>query len=113
MSYNEKEIELIQFWKDNQIFEKSVEQRPEKNPYIFYDGPPFATGLPHYGHILSFVTKDAFPRYWTMKGYHCERKWGWDCHGLPIESICEKALNLKQKNEIYEMGVSDFNEFCR
>jgi len=113
MSYNEKEIELIQFWKDNQIFEKSVEQRPEKNPYIFYDGPPFATGLPHYGHILSFVTKDVFPRYWTMKGYHCERKWGWDCHGLPIESICEKALNLKQKNEIYEMGVSDFNEFCR
>ncbi|MBA7522283.1 Isoleucine--tRNA ligase 2 [subsurface metagenome] len=113
MSYNEKEIELIQFWKDNKIFEKSVEQRPEKNPYIFYDGPPFATGLPHYGHILSFVTKDAFPKYWTMKGYRCERKWGWDCHGLPIESICEKALNLKRKNEIYEMGISNFNEFCR
>ncbi|MFX0081636.1 MAG: isoleucine--tRNA ligase [Candidatus Hodarchaeota archaeon] len=113
MSYNEKEIELIQFWKDNKIFEKSVEQRPENNPYIFYDGPPFATGLPHYGHILSFVTKDVFPRYWTMKGYHCERKWGWDCHGLPIESICEEALNLRQKNEIYEMGISEFNEFCR
>lgn len=113
MSYNEKEIELIQFWKDNKIFEKSVEQRPENNPYIFYDGPPFATGLPHYGHILSFVTKDVFPRYWTMKGHRCERKWGWDCHGLPIESICEKILNLKQKNEIYEMGVSNFNEFCR
>jgi len=113
MSYNEKEIELIQFWKDNKIFEKSVEQRPEKNPYIFYDGPPFATGLPHYGHILSFVSKDVFPRYWTMRGYRCERKWGWDCHGLPIESICEKALNLKRKNEIYEMGISNFNEFCR
>jgi isoleucyl-tRNA synthetase len=113
MSYNEKEIELIQFWKDNQIFEKSVEIRPKKKPYIFYDGPPFATGLPHYGHILSFVTKDVFPRYWTMKGYRCERKWGWDCHGLPIESICEKILNLKQKNEIYEMGLSNFNEFCR
>jgi isoleucyl-tRNA synthetase len=113
MSYNEKEIELIQFWKDNKIFEKSVEQRPQSNPYIFYDGPPFATGLPHYGHILSFVTKDVFPRYWTMKGYRCERKWGWDCHGLPIESICEEALNLRMKNEIYEMGVSNFNEFCR
>ena len=113
LSYNEKEIELIQFWKDNQIFEKSIEQRPENNPYVFYDGPPFATGLPHYGHILSFVTKDVFPRYWTMKGYRCERKWGWDCHGLPIESICEKALNLKQKNEIIEMGLSNFNEYCR
>jgi len=113
VSYCEKEKELIQFWKENKIFEKSVEQRPEANPYVFYDGPPFATGLPHYGHILSFVTKDLFPRYWTMKGYRCERKWGWDCHGLPIESICEEALNIKQKNEIYEMGISNFNEFCR
>ena len=113
MSYNEKEINLIQFWEDNKIFEKSVDQRSENKPYIFYDGPPFATGLPHYGHILSFVTKDVFPRYWTMKGYRCERKWGWDCHGLPIESICEEALNIRQKNEIYEMGISNFNEFCR
>ena len=113
VSYNEKEKELIQFWKENKIFEKSVEQRSDNNSYIFYDGPPFATGLPHYGHILSFVTKDLFPRYWTMKGYRCERRWGWDCHGLPIESICEKALNLKQKNEIYELGVGNFNEFCR
>lgn len=113
ITYNEKEVELLEFWKENEIFEKSVEQRPKNKPYIFYDGPPFATGLPHYGHILSFVTKDVFPRYWTMKGHRCERKWGWDCHGLPIESICEKALNLKQKNEIYEMGLDDFNEFCR
>ncbi len=113
MSYIEKEEEIIQFWKENKIFEKSVESRSKKNPYIFYDGPPFATGLPHYGHILSFVTKDVFPRYWTMKNRRCERKWGWDCHGLPIESICERELNLKQKNEIYEMGLSEFNEFCR
>lgn len=113
MSYNEKEIELIQFWNSHQIFEKSIEQRPENNPYVFYDGPPFATGLPHYGHILSLVTKDVFPRYWTMKGYHCERRWGWDCHGLPIESICEKSLNIRKKNEIFEMGVSNFNDFCR
>ncbi|MFX1386516.1 MAG: isoleucine--tRNA ligase, partial [Promethearchaeota archaeon] len=103
----------MQFWKKNKIFEKSVEQKPKDKPYIFYDGPPFATGLPHYGHILSFVTKDVFPRYWTMKGYYCERRWGWDCHGLPIESICERALNLKQKNEICEMGIDKFNEFCR
>ena len=113
MSYIKKEEEIIQFWKENKIFEKSVESRSKKKPYVFYDGPPFATGLPHYGHILSFVTKDVFPRYWTMKNHRCERKWGWDCHGLPIESICERALNLKQKNEIYEMGLSEFNEFCR
>ncbi len=113
MLYIEKEEEIIQFWKENKIFEKSVESRSIKNPYIFYDGPPFATGLPHYGHILSFITKDVFPRYWTMKNHRCERKWGWDCHGLPIESICERELNLKQKNEIYEMGLSEFNEFCR
>ena len=113
MSYNEKEEEIIQYWKENKIFEKSVESRSKKNPYVFYDGPPFATGLPHYGHILSFVTKDVFPRYWTMKNHRCERKWGWDCHGLPIESICERELKIKQKNEIYEMGLSEFNEFCR
>ncbi|MFX1280545.1 MAG: isoleucine--tRNA ligase [Promethearchaeota archaeon] len=113
MSYNEKEKKLIQFWNDNQIFERSVEERPENKPYVFYDGPPFATGRPHYGNILSIVTKDVFPRYWTMKGYRCERRWGWDCHGLPIESVCEKSLNIKQKNEIYEMGIADFNEFCR
>ena len=113
MSYNEKELELIQFWKDNHIFEKSIEQRSESNPYVFYDGPPFATGLPHYGHILSFVTKDVFPRYWTMKGFRSERRWGWDCHGLPIESICERALDIRQKNEIFEMGLKEFNEFCR
>ncbi|MHA1671155.1 MAG: isoleucine--tRNA ligase [Promethearchaeota archaeon] len=113
MSYIQKEEDIIQFWKENKIFEKSVESRSKKNPYVFYDGPPFATGLPHYGHILSFVTKDVFPRYWTMKNHRCERKWGWDCHGLPIESICERELNLKQKNEIYEMGLREFNEFCR
>ena len=113
MSYIQKEEEIIQFWKENKIFEKSIESRSKKNQYVFYDGPPFATGLPHYGHILSFVTKDVFPRYWTMKNHRCERKWGWDCHGLPIESICERELNLKQKNEIYEMGLSKFNEFCR
>ncbi|MFX1309059.1 MAG: isoleucine--tRNA ligase [Promethearchaeota archaeon] len=113
MPYKEKEIDVMQFWKKNEIFEKSFEQKPKDKPYIFYDGPPFATGLPHYGHILSFVTKDVFPRYWTMKGYYCERRWGWDCHGLPIESICERALNLKQKNEICEMGIDKFNEFCR
>jgi isoleucyl-tRNA synthetase len=113
ISYFEQEIKILQYWKVNKVFEKSIEQRPRNNPYIFYDGPPFATGLPHYGHILSFVTKDVFPRYWTMKGYRCERRWGWDCHGLPIESICEKELDFSQKSDIFRIGISEFNEYCR
>ncbi|MFX1389041.1 MAG: isoleucine--tRNA ligase [Promethearchaeota archaeon] len=113
ISYNKKEMEILEYWKKNKIFEKSVEQRPKDKSYVFYDGPPFATGSPHYGNILSIITKDVFPRYWTMKGYRCERKWGWDCHGLPIESICEKALNIRQKKEIFEIGISNFNEYCR
>ena len=80
------------FWEDNQTFEKSVSMRDKSNSYVFYDGPPFATGLPHYGHILASTMKDIVPRYWTMRGKRVERKWGWDCHGLPIENIAEKEL---------------------
>ncbi len=104
---------VLAFWKKNKSFEKSVEIRDEKNSYVFYDGPPFATGLPHYGHILASTTKDVIPRYWTMKGYRVERKWGWDCHGLPIENIIEKELTLETKKDIQEYGVGKFNEACR
>jgi isoleucyl-tRNA synthetase len=107
------EEKLIAFWKKNKTFEKSVSSRPTNKQFVFYDGPPFATGLPHYGNILGLTAKDIFPRYWTMKGYKVERKWGWDCHGLPIETIAEKALNIKTKKEIEEMGVAKFNEACR
>jgi isoleucyl-tRNA synthetase len=113
ISYIEKELEIIEFWKKKKIFERTVKERSPHKTYVFYDGPPFATGLPHYGHILSFVTKDVFPRYWTMKGYRCERRWGWDCHGLPIENICEEELDLNEKSEIYDIGIEKFNEFCR
>jgi len=107
------EEEILDFWENHQTFEKSVNQRPIEKQYVFYDGPPFATGLPHYGHILSFTVKDLFPRYWTMKNYRVERKWGWDCHGLPIENICEQQLAIKHKKDIIEMGVDEFNEYCR
>ena len=113
--YDHKSVEekWVKFWEENKTFEQSVEQRPKEKQFVFYDGPPFATGLPHYGHILGQTSKDVFPRFWTMRGYRCERKWGWDCHGLPIENIAEKALGLKEKKDIEKMGVAKFNEFCR
>src|SRR3989338_4460358 len=110
---NKNDLEILDFWQKNKIFEKSVESRPENKRYVFYDGPPFATGLPHYGHIPSSIMKDAVPRYWTMNGYRVERRWGWDCHGLPIENIVEKELGTKSKKEIEAMGVAKFNELCR
>jgi isoleucyl-tRNA synthetase len=83
---------LTAYWKENHIFEKSVESRPASNPYRFYDGPPFITGLPHYGHLASSVAKDVIPRFQTMKGKRVERTWGWDCHGIPIEQKVQKKL---------------------
>jgi len=113
MSFPKMEEEILKFWEEQKIFEKSVERPAPKGDYVFYDGPPFATGTPHYGHIVGSVMKDVVPRYWTMRGYRVERKWGWDCHGLPIENIAEKELGIKRKTEIEEMGVEKFNEFCR
>ncbi|MFA6427182.1 MAG: isoleucine--tRNA ligase [Candidatus Magasanikbacteria bacterium] len=111
---NQNEQEILKYWDEHQCFEKSVSERPENNPYVFYDGPPFATGLPHYGHILSSVIKDVVPRYWTMKGYRVRRRWGWDCHGLPIENLVEKELKVSGKKQIEEnLGVDKFNEACQ
>jgi isoleucyl-tRNA synthetase len=113
MSRKEIEERISDYWEKNKMFERSVEEKPENKQYVFYDGPPFATGLPHHGHILALTSKDVFPRYWTMKGYRVERRWGWDCHGLPVETIAEKELGIKGKQQIEEMGVEKFNEFCR
>ena len=113
MKFPEMEKEILKFWEENKIFENSLKNRKDKPLYSFYDGPPFATGTPHYGHIVGSVMKDAVPRYWTMKGFNVPRIWGWDCHGLPIENIAEKELGIKHKKEIEEMGVDKFNEFCR
>lgn len=96
----EYEKDLVQYWKANKTFEKSVEQRSADDAYVFYDGPPFITGVPHHGTLLSSIVKDAVPRYWTMKGKRVERVWGWDCHGLPAENFVEKQLNITDRRQI-------------
>lgn len=108
-----REEEVLAFWTREHIFKKSLEKDSPAGEFVFYDGPPFATGLPHYGHILASTIKDAIPRYKTMQGYHVPRRWGWDCHGLPLENIIEKRLGLKTKKDIEELGVEAFNEAAR
>ena len=96
----EYEKALVEWWKKNKTFEQSVENRPIDKSYVFYDGPPFITGNPHHGTLLSSIVKDAVPRYWTMNGYRVERRWGWDCHGLPAENFVEKQLGITDRREI-------------
>ncbi len=108
-----KEHDVLKFWDDNKIFEKTLEQTKDGKEYVFYDGPPFATGLPHYGGILASVIKDAVPRYQTMQGRFVRRRWGWDCHGLPIEQLTEQKLGISGKKEIEKIGVDKFNDECR
>jgi len=111
--FSEKEAEILKFWQENKIFEKSLKKDSPKGDYVFYDGPPFATGTPHYGHIVASLMKDVVPRFWTMNGYHVERKWGWDTHGLPIENLIEKEKNIESKKDIVEkIGVKVFNQAC-
>ena len=107
------EKKWLKEWKENGTFEKSVDFRND-DEFVFYDGPPFATGLPHYGHILAGTMKDVVPRYQTMRGKKVRRRFGWDCHGLPIENLIEKELGLKTKADIEEgIGVDKFSESCR
>src|SRR5690348_16490685 len=112
-SFPEREEDVLSFWEEMEIFKKSVEQRRQALPFSFYDGPPFATGLPHYGHLLAGTLKDVVPRYKTMKGFCVERRFGWDCHGLPIENEIEKARVLSGSASIEEFGIANFNEECR
>lgn len=113
-SFPKMEEKWLKEWKKNKTFEKSVEARSKDKEYVFYDGPPFATGLPHYGHILAGTMKDVIPRYQTMRGHRVERVFGWDCHGLPVENVVEKELDLNGKKEIEEkVGKFKFNEKCR
>ncbi len=111
-SFPEMEEKIIAFWKENNTFRKSIEQRSEDKPYRFYDGPPFITGTPHYGSLLSSIVKDIVPRYHTMQGKRCERVWGWDCHGLPIEEKVQKKLGLKSNKDIEDLGIEKFVEEC-
>ena len=108
-----REEEILAFWNEHKTFEKSLAQTEGGEEFVFYDGPPFATGLPHHGHILAGTIKDALPRYKTMRGFHVRRRWGWDCHGLPLENIIEKELGIKTKRDIEEMGVGKFNRAAR
>lgn len=108
-----QEEEVLKFWQEKDIFKKSISQREGAEDYVFYDGPPFATGLPHFGHFIPSTIKDIIPRYQTMKGKKVERRFGWDCHGLPIENLIEKELGINSKHEIEQMGIDKFNEACR
>jgi isoleucyl-tRNA synthetase len=114
VNFPELEKEITEFWKKNNIFEKSVENRSKDKKWTFLDGPPFVTGMPHYGSLLSSLPKDLFGRYWTMKGYRVERVWGWDGHGLPIENKVENELEITRKRDIEEVvGVKKFIDECK
>jgi isoleucyl-tRNA synthetase len=112
-TFSQREERILHFWLNEHIFAKSVELRKQGKHFSFYDGPPFATGLPHYGHLLAGTIKDVVPRYKTMKGFCVPRRFGWDCHGLPVEQEIEKAFNLSGAHAIEEFGVDQFNEECR
>ncbi len=113
VNFPQIEENVLKFWQDEKIFEKSLENRKGKQKFVFYDGPPFATGLPHYGHILAMTIKDAITRYKTMRGFYVPRRIGWDCHGLPVEYEVEKELKISGKRQIEEMGIDKFCEACR
>ncbi len=107
------ETGVLALWQRLDAFQESIRRRADAPPFQFYDGPPFATGTPHYGHLLQSTVKDIVPRYWTMRGSHVERRFGWDCHGLPIEMLAQNALKLEGPADIRAYGVDRFNEQCR
>jgi isoleucyl-tRNA synthetase len=109
----EYEKDLVSYWQNNQTFQKSVDQRSADNSYVFYDGPPFITGVPHHGTLLTSIVKDVVPRYWAMKGKRVERTWGWDCHGLPAEVYTEQKLGIKDKHDVYRIGLEKYILTCR
>src|SRR6187401_690027 len=112
LDFPKEEHALLEYWRDAKIFEKSLEQTKGKTPFVFYEGPPTANGLPHNGHVLTRVIKDLFPRYKTMRGYHVPRKAGWDTHGLPVEVEVEKELRIHGKAAIDAYGVEPFVRKC-
>jgi isoleucyl-tRNA synthetase len=113
VSFPTLEERILALWEKDDAFRESVRRRPAAKSFAFFDGPPFATGLPHYGHLLAGTIKDIVPRYWTMKGFRVERRFGWDCHGLPIESLIQDELKLHTVRDIRSHGVGAFNEACR
>ena len=112
-SFVEMEHEILDFWDQESIFQQSLKNTKDKKPYIFYDGPPFATGLPHHGHLVASTIKDVVPRYWTMKGRYVMRRFGWDCHGLPVEHEIDKKLGISAQDAVNSLGVKGYNDECR
>ena len=112
-SFVEMEHAILEFWEKESIFQKSLEQSEGSDPYVFYDGPPFATGLPHHGHLTASTIKDVIPRYWTMQGRHVSRRFGWDCHGVPIEWEIDKKLNMSAQEAVEKLGIEGYNDECR
>src|SRR4051812_699571 len=102
------EERILTLWDRLDAFRESNRRRQGRPEFVFYDGPPFATGTPHYGHLLTSTIKDIVPRFWSMRGYHAERRFGWDCHGLPIENLAQQALGLKGTPDITRLGVGTF-----
>jgi isoleucyl-tRNA synthetase len=113
VSFPTLEEKQLRFWEEAKVFEKSMAEKAQARSFSFYDGPPFATGLPHYGHLLAGTLKDIVPRYWTMKGYRVRRRFGWDCHGVPVEFEINKTLNLHSRQDILNYGVANYNAACR
>ena len=111
-SFPKMEEAILNFWEEKEIFKKSISNRDGSEEFVFYDGPPFANGLPHYGHLVTSYIKDVVPRYQTMKGKKVERRFGWDCHGLPAELQTEKELEISGRYEILEYGMDKFNDAC-
>lgn len=107
------EKDMLALWQKEQVFSATLKKESPKGEYVFYDGPPFASGEPHYGHILAGTIKDVIPRFRTMQGYHVPRRWGWDCHGLPVENLVEKELGLKTKKDIEDYGIEKFNAVAK
>ena len=112
-SFPAVERTVLEKWAAENTFQKSLENRKDAEEYVFYDGPPFANGLPHYGHLLTGYVKDVVPRYRTMAGYRVDRRFGWDCHGLPAELEAERQLGITDKSQITDMGIAEFNDYCR
>jgi isoleucyl-tRNA synthetase len=112
-SFVQAEHAVLKFWRERNVFQRSLEQTQDCKPYIFYDGPPFATGLPHHGHLVGSTLKDIIPRYYTMQGYYVQRRFGWDCHGLPIEHEIDKKLGMSAQQAVEQFGIKGYNDECR
>src|SRR5688500_16797253 len=113
VDFPKEEEGILKLWEELDAFQESNRRRQGGEPFVFYDGPPFATGTPHYGHLLAGTIKDIVPRYWNMRGHPVERRFGWDCHGLPIEALAQEALGLAGTSQILALGVDAFNRQCR